>query len=66
MSNIGNLLSIGFTIVLILLSSTFSIALVDNNRRRYFSIIAGILTGIAVGFMVGFIIGGIFFPEPPI
>ena len=65
MSNvIADLLSISFTVILILLTSTFSLALIDENRRRIFTIIAGTLTAIAVGFMVLFIAGFVFFPEP--
>ena len=61
---IGDILSIGFIINLILLSFTFSLSLIDLNHRKIFGIISGILTGIAIGFMVIFIIGGFFFPEP--
>ena len=65
MSNVvADLLSISFTVVLILLSSTFSIALIDEKRRNYFSILTGIFTVVAVGFMVLFIVGFIFYPEP--
>jgi len=65
MSNVvADLLSISFTIVLILLSSTFSMALIDEKRRKSFTLIAGIFTVVAVGFMVLFIIGFIFYPEP--
>lgn len=65
MSNVvADLLSISFTIVLILLTSTFSMALIDEKRRKYFTLLAGIFTVLAVGFMVLFIIGFIFYPEP--
>ncbi|NVM28402.1 MAG: hypothetical protein HWN65_06135 [Candidatus Helarchaeota archaeon] len=65
MSNIiADLLSLSFIIVLILLTSTFSISLIDENRRRTFGIVAGILTGVAVVFMLLFILGFVFHPEP--
>ena len=66
MSIIGDLVSIGFIIVLTAMISTFGVALMDTSRRKTFGIVAGILTGVAVGFMVAFIIGGIFFPEPTV
>jgi len=67
MANIlADALSIAFVIILILLSSTFSITVLNERRRRVFGIITGLLTGVAVGFMVVFIIGGLFFPEPVI
>ncbi len=63
LSAIGDILSIGFVLVLIFLSITFSIALISENQRRLFGIVSAVLVAIAVGFMVVFIIGGIFFPE---
>ncbi len=64
MSNIGDLLSIGFIVTLILLCSTFSIALIDTKLRKTFGIITGILTVVAVGFMALFILGFVLYPEP--
>ena len=64
MSMIGDILSIGFVIVLILLSSTFGVALITPNHRRPLKLITAVLTVLAIGFMVMFIVGVWFFPEP--
>ncbi|NVM54401.1 MAG: hypothetical protein HWN66_11920 [Candidatus Helarchaeota archaeon] len=63
-SMIGDIMSIGFIIVLILLSSTFSITLINRNHRRTFKIITAILIVVALGFMVMFVLGIFVFPEP--
>ncbi len=66
MTPLADAISISFIVVLILLTATFSIALINEKQRRVFSLLAAIFTAIAVGFMILFIIGGLFFPEPPI
>jgi len=66
MAPLADVLSISFIVVLMLLTTTFSMALINEKQRRIFSILAAIFTAIAVGFMVVFIIGFLFFPETPI
>ena len=64
MSMIGDIMSIGFIIVLILLSVAFGITLMYENHRRTFKIITAVLLVVAVVFMAMFIAGFWFFPEP--
>jgi presenilin-like A22 family membrane protease len=66
MSLLADTLSISFIVVLMLLTTTFSMALINEKQRRVFTLLAAIFTAIAVGFMILFIIGGLFFPEPTI
>ncbi|MHA1424736.1 MAG: hypothetical protein ACTSQI_01990 [Candidatus Helarchaeota archaeon] len=63
MSFVGNALSLGFIIVLILLTLTFNIALMNQTRRKTFAIISAILLAVAFAFMAIFIMGWLFFPE---
>lgn len=62
MTPLSDALSLSFVVVLILLTTTFSIALINEKQRRVFSLMSAIFVAIAVGFMVLFIIGVLFFP----
>ncbi len=63
MSIVGDILSLGFIIVLIFLTTTFGIALMNQDRRRTFAIISAVLLAVALAFMALFIVGWVFFPE---